>query len=176
MEEIREARLSDTTRMQKILESSIRHSSGDYYDSEEMDALTQSYESVYRTMILTIGFNVIVSASDDKVDAFCAFDIGNSIIESLFVSPSSMKSGTGRELLQKAESQLKSFENSGVCVFSSLNATGFYNKCGYEKYGRTDIDTPDGRPVPSVLMYKDFNETDGVYNIEEQVTELNSWN
>jgi N-acetylglutamate synthase-like GNAT family acetyltransferase len=176
MGEIREARLSDTTRLQKILESSIRHSSEDYYDSKEMDALTQSYESVYRAMILTVGFNIIVSESDDKIDAFCGFDIGNSIIESLFVSPSSMGSGTGGELLHKAESQLKSVENSGVCAFSSLNATGFYNKYGYEKYGKTDIDTPDGRPVPSVLMYKEFNETDGIYDIEKKLVDLNSWN
>lgn len=176
MGEIREARFAETTRLQEILESSICHSSDEYYTDEEIDALTQSYERVYKYMIVNIGFNIIVSESDDKVNAFCAFDLGNSTIESLFVSPDSMSSGTGTKLIQKAESQLKTVKNSGVCVFSSLNATGFYDKCGYEKYGKTDIETPDGRLVPSVLMYKEFDETYEEYNIEEQVVDLNSWN
>jgi GNAT superfamily N-acetyltransferase len=170
--EIVEANQSDIPRLQEILESAIEYSAREYYTEDEIASLTHSYTSVYSTMIPMVGSEVLVAKDGDKITGFGAVELDFSVIESLFVSPQRMGEGIGSTILSVIEERLKSVGKRGSCVFSSLNAVEFYGRNGYKKHSERMIDAPDGSEVPAVLMWKDFDDMDGDYDLDRVLNSL----
>lgn len=170
--QIVEAHQSDVPRLQEILESAIEYSAREYYTEDEIASLTHSYTSVYSTMILTVGSEVLVAKDGDEITGFGAVELDFSVIESLFVSPQNMGEGIGSSILSVMEERLKSVGKRGVCVFSSLNAVEFYENNGYERHSERMIDAPDGSQVPAVFMWKDFDDMHGKYDLDRVLSSL----
>ena len=167
-------KLSDVPDMQRVMEKSIRNSARKHYSDEQIDALTQSYKEQYNDFILNTQFEVVIAEHRDRISGFGAIDYQYSSINSLFVHPEFMGQGIGESILKKLENMAKEWFCDGLMVFASINAAGFYEKYGYTEIRNVDIETPDGRFVPSVLMSKEFEGCKFTLPIPDGMVEFRS--
>lgn len=74
----------------------------------------------------------------------------------LFVHPDAVGRGIGRQLVEVVETSARGRQKSTFRVWSSLNATGFYQTLGYRRMRRGRLPTGAGLDLDYLLLVKHF--------------------
>ncbi len=86
--------------------------------------------------------------STDRSDS-CSFAMGH--MEALFVDPGVRGSGIGRALVEEAVGRYPDLSTD--VNEQNLQATGFYERMGFERRGRSALDG-QGRPYPLIHLQR----------------------
>jgi len=76
----------------------------------------------------------------------------------LFVDPAEAGRGAGRRLVDFAVERFLAAGYGEMIVLSSLNAVGFYARCGFVERGRGSFPVGDGLPLEYVRMRAELRE------------------
>ena len=113
-----------------IVESVLELCKG-YYTPEQLNSLLAQYpdRNVYEKWI----HERVLVVAEHEIDivGFAQYFPPNSTIEAVHVLPAYAKQGVGKMLVQFLEEIARGQGAKRIALDSSLNAVGFYEKCGY---------------------------------------------
>jgi N-acetylglutamate synthase-like GNAT family acetyltransferase len=102
------------------------------------------------TMLKRAGlFYVAVYECENQVLGVAGMDMNE--IKLLFVSPEAQRRGIGRMLWDHIRPMAPAPLFSDIFVYSSLQASGFYQACGFTEKGLCHFDF-NGIPIPTVFL------------------------
>jgi len=156
MEFVHAARLEHILAFKQVIELSIRQSCQSSYTREQLDALLNQYplETVYQRWINDSDRRLTVAEYDGRVVGFAQYFVAFSLIEAMHVLPAYQGRGIGRALLLDLETCAKSHAKNQVRLSASLNAVGFYERCGYTNLGRALFKCNNGVELDVVSFEK----------------------
>lgn len=99
---------------------------------------------------------LVVAEHDGKIIGFAQYFPPNNSIEALHVLPNFGKQGIGKKLIQSIEEIARNQGASQITLGSSLNAVGFYEKCGYTRIKTTRFKCNDGIELDVVCYEKEL--------------------
>jgi N-acetylglutamate synthase-like GNAT family acetyltransferase len=103
-----------------------------------------------QTMIERAGlFYVAVYESGERILGVAGLDMNE--IRLLCVSPETRRHGIGRALLEHFKTMVPDILFPDIFVYSSIQAVGFYQACGFIERGPFSFDV-GGESVPTVFM------------------------
>ena len=73
--------------------------------------------------------------ADSRVVGFVGVDLGAGVLETLYVRPEAAGEGVGTTLLDHAERVAREDGHDELLTGASLNAVGFYERHGYDRWG-----------------------------------------
>jgi N-acetylglutamate synthase-like GNAT family acetyltransferase len=125
---IRKAKINDIDSIQEVIRESILATHKDLYPEEDLLETINNYtvEKLAKYITTTDYF----VAEDDKEIVGCVLAKEDKM-RSLYVLPSEMGKGLGRELVEKAEKCIKENGYKRIWLWSSLVAHDFYKHLGY---------------------------------------------
>ena len=149
----RRATSGDIEEFKKIIVASVLQLCKGHYTSEELKSLLAQYPSrkLYEKWIHERV--LVVAEYDDKIVGFAQYFPPNSSIEAVHVLPGYGKRGVGKMLVMALEEIAKHQGANKVILDSSLNAIGFYEKCGYVRKESSTFKCNDGVEL-SVVSYE----------------------
>jgi hypothetical protein len=108
-------------------------------------------------------FYMAVYESHGRISGLVGLDLNE--IRLLFVSPGSRRQGIGRALLEHVKSMVPPVFFTDIFVYSSIQAVGFYQGCGFKERGSCSFDLR-GESLPTVFMTlsTDSQEREGLEN------------
>ena len=98
----------------------------------------ESYEKWNHERVL------VVSEHENQIVGFAQYYPPNNSIEAVHVLPNFAKQGVGKKMVAKIEEIAKIQEACKIILGSSLNAVGFYEKCGYVRKENSQFKCNDG--------------------------------
>jgi len=133
MIQTRRATKQDIEGFKAVVIESVLELCKDFYSSTELQSLLAQYpgKELYEKWLQE---RVLVVAEDgDQIVGFAQYFPPNNSIEAVHVLPSHIKKGVGKMLMAELEEIAKEQGAKKIMLDSSLNAVGFYDKCGYIK-------------------------------------------
>ena len=153
---VRRARSEDIDDFKIItVESVLELCKGDY-TPEQLKSLLAQYpqRNVYEKWIRE---RVLVVAEHERdIVGFAQYFPPNSTIEAVHVLPAYAKQGVGKMLVQFLEEIARGQGTKTIALGSSLNAVGFYEKCGYIRKENSSFKCNDGVELEVVNFEKDL--------------------
>lgn len=131
--DIRKVTKEDIESFQNVIKDSIIELCKEYYSSEQIEALLgqfpsgQVYEKWMNERLL------LVAEESGNIVGFAQYSPNISLIEAVHVAPSNACKGIGRKLVEAIEDSALEYGKDKIAVESSMNATQFYEKCGYKQ-------------------------------------------
>lgn len=129
MMKIRRAKINDIDSIQKVIRESILATHTELYPEEDMQETFNNYTVEKLTKYITN--NDYFVAEDNKEIVGCVLAKEDKM-RSLYVLPSQMGKGLGRELAEAAEKCIKDNGYKRIWLWSSLVAHNFYKHLGYK--------------------------------------------
>jgi N-acetylglutamate synthase-like GNAT family acetyltransferase len=129
MIKIRKAQINDIDLIQKITRESILATHTKLYPKEDMEETFNNYTTEKLTKYIKED-NYFVAEEEDKIVG-CVLAKEDKMA-SLYVLPSQMGKGIGRDLAQTAEKCIKENGFERIWLWSSLIAHDFYKHLGYK--------------------------------------------
>lgn len=140
----RRATKLDIEGFKTVVNESVLELCKGFYTSSELQSLLSQYpgRKLYEKWLKE---RVLVVAEDgDQIVGFAQYFPPNNSIEAVHVLPSHIKRGVGKMLMEELEEIAKEQGAKKIMLDSSLNAVGFYDKCGYTKKQNTVFRCNDG--------------------------------
>jgi len=140
---------ADAGRVSEIIASAVRaHFPGHYTDEVAAALISRNRPED------------ILGHAPKQLDYVCEHDsrivamigIKKNEIGHLFVDPAAEGLGIGRHLVEFAVADIRSRGYADLFVLSSLNAVGFYERCGFAREKGGSFDVLPGLPLPYVRM------------------------
>jgi len=153
----RRATKQDIASFKTVVINSVLELCKDFYTSTELQSLLAQYpgKELYEKWLQE---RVLVVAEDgDQLVGFAQYFPPNSSIEAVHVLPSHIKKGVGKMLMAELEEIAKKQGAKIIILDSSLNAVGFYDRCGYTKKQNAVFKCNDGVDLRVVRYEKIFN-------------------
>lgn len=158
---IKEVTLMDTEELQDILESSTRTRARSHYSSNDISKMISNSEKEFKNMVLKSEINIYKVELNDSIVGFGGINLEYNVINCLYVRPQHADNGIGSLILRKLEKDSKKNNTNGVIVFSSLNATSFYRKNGYNKVHKIKENCGIiSEDIEHIMMIKEFGSED----------------
>lgn len=157
MTQIRNATEGDIGPFKEIIESSISEFCKDYYTSTQIDSLLGQYPgpALYQKWLTE---RVLIVAEDETgIVGFAQFHPSSSSIEAVHVSPNRARGGIGRQLLNAIEAIAKNQGILKITLDASLNAAGFYSRCGYTRKEISSYRCKNGIELKTIRYEKGIN-------------------
>jgi N-acetylglutamate synthase-like GNAT family acetyltransferase len=126
---IRKARIDDIDSIQKVIRESILATHKDLYPEDDIQETFNNYTNEKLTKYITNDDYFVVEDDGEIVGCVLAKE---DKMRSLYVLPSQMGKGLGRELAEVAEKCIKDNGYKRIWLWSSLVAHGFYKHLGYK--------------------------------------------
>ena len=150
---IRRGLITDTERVCRMHQASIRSLCRSHYDSEQIEAWAgpkrpEQYERLMRDLL------VFVVEEGADVVAFGALDGAAADIRALYVAPEFVGRGIGSLLLETLESEARRLAIPRLSLSATLNSVDFYSARGYSSLGAAENVLPQGTSLPCVRMEK----------------------
>lgn len=148
--EIRKAEAADAVVIYSLVQDSIKHAYGKYYNADELQFFIDWHSKDAVINDINKG-EVYVLTDGADVLATCTAD--GSYIARLFVDKAHMRRGCGSFILQFIEKQL--LEEYGYCLLdTSIPAKEFYLKRGYCVTDKQEVEIKDGVFMQYEVMKK----------------------
>ena len=133
MVNIRKATKNDIVQFKEVIKSSILFLCRDYYTLDQLRALLGQFpeHTLYEKWL---NERVMVVAENNQgIIGFAQYNTDLKFIEAVHVAPQQARQGIGKRLLGELELIAAGKGALKITLESSLNATQFYDKCGYKK-------------------------------------------
>jgi len=132
---IRRAVVGDIDEFKDVVVKSVLELCKDYYSPEQLNSLLAQYPNrdIYQRWIHERV--LVVAEHDGRIVGFAQYHPPDASIEAVHVLPRFGGQGIGKMLVQEIEAVAREQGAARITLGSSLNATDFYEKCGY---GRKD--------------------------------------
>ena len=127
--QIRKARIEDIESIQKVIRESILATHKDLYTEEDIQETFNNYTNEKLTKYITNNDYFVIEDDGEIVGCVLAKE---DKMRSLYVLPSQMGKGLGRELAEVAEKCIKDNGYKRIWLWSSLVAHDFYKHLGYK--------------------------------------------
>ncbi|MCZ6916429.1 MAG: GNAT family N-acetyltransferase [Gemmatimonadetes bacterium] len=172
---VRLATVEDVSRLEQLVELSIRQLAAGYYDDRQIESSLQHLYGV-DTQLVRDGTYYVVECQRQVVGCggwsrrltpFGGDNVGAirdaglrtpgqdpAVIRAFFVHPDWTRRGLGRKILETCE---KAAQQAGYDRFeltATLMGRALYAACGYREIRPVDITLRDGQVLPHVLMEK----------------------
>ncbi|MFZ6749955.1 GNAT family N-acetyltransferase [Undibacterium sp. Ren11W] len=150
---IRKALLSDAQAIHDIRNAAICAGSSGYYSPDLIARWTEGD-------LATAGFceavrnSFYVAELGGQVVGTGAIDIASGKLDAIFVSPSHMKTGLGRTMLQFLEQLAIANGIASLHLESTLNAERFYTRNGFSRVRNAKYESPRGFSLDCIVMKK----------------------
>ena len=151
---VRKAISEDIDEFKKVVVESVLELCKDHYTQAQLKSLLAQYpgRELYEKWI---DERVLVVAEDEgKIVGFAQYFPPNSSIEAVHVLPSHVKRCVGKALVELIEDLARNQGVEKITLGSSLNAIGFYTKCGYVEKESGTIKCNDGVELRVVFFEK----------------------
>ncbi len=149
---IRRATKQDAPAIWALRTAAIRAQCQGFYSHRTLDIWTNGIPTEQFALWVESSFYVAIDG--DRVLGSGAIDLGSGKIDGVFVLPSSMSKGIGRQLLAHLESMASAAGLNEVVLDATLNAAPFYRKCGYKGSTVAVYSSPTGVSLECVPMQK----------------------
>lgn len=131
---VRPATEADAEDIFRVHSDSIRRLCRSRYEPDEIAAwIAVRSPASYRVALATR--SLFVAERDGDIVGFGQLDPEKAEIEACYVAPESVGEGIGARLLRRMEEEVLRRGRSSVRLNSTLNAEGFYARCGYRWLG-----------------------------------------
>jgi ribosomal protein S18 acetylase RimI-like enzyme len=149
----------DAERVSEVIVSAIRASFAGYYSDEVTEALISGNtpDAVRGHAPKQMDF---VYERGGRIAAMIG--IKKNEIGHLFVDPAGGRRGIGRRLVDFAVAHMLARRYADLFVLSSLNAVGFYERCGFVREREGSFDVRPGLPLAYVRLSKEISAASGV--------------
>lgn len=141
---IRKATSQDIDEFKSVIIASILELCKDCYTQKEIKSLLAQYpdRELYEKWILERV--LVIAAHENNIVGFAQYYPPNNSIEAVHVLPNYAKQGVGKKMIEKIEEIAKAQKAGKIILGSSLNAVGFYEKCGYTRKDNSKFKCNDG--------------------------------
>lgn len=152
----RKANSADIDGIKKVVNESVLELCKNHYTAEELQSLLAQYPSRQLYEKWLHERVLVVAEHEGKIIGFAQYFPPDSSIEAVHVLPAYVKKGVGKMVMVLIEEIAKTQGAKKITLGSSLNAVGFYEKCGYSKKGISTFKCNNGVEL-------------GVINFEKQL-------
>lgn len=153
---IRKAEFEDREEIANVHKASIRHLCSEHYTETQISAWVGLLEpSVYDSAIDSKCF-LVACNSEGRIIGLGMLDLKTADVNAVYVLPEAAGQGIGSSLLSKLEKAALKACIVKLRVFATVNAKGFYEKCGYVECGEACHELPGGVLLKCVEMEKVF--------------------
>jgi GNAT superfamily N-acetyltransferase len=153
---VRRARARDIDAFKQIVTASVLELCKDDYTPMQLHSLLAQYpgRALYEKWL---GERVLLIAEHGKkIVGFAQYLPANHYIEAMHVLPDYTRRGVGRQLVAAVEAIATVQGAKRISLGSSLNAVGFYEKCGYTRKANSRYRCSDGVVLDVVNFEKDL--------------------
>ncbi len=146
---------NDVDAIISVHKKSIDGLCNDFYSQEQMKVWT----SMFNSKILNEGIknpnNIgLIAIQNGEVVGYGFFNNQDKEVKGIYLVPDAAKNGIGRKILSELESIAKEYGLDELVLDSTLNAVGFYEKCGFRKIRDELFELTDTCKLPCVHMAK----------------------
>ncbi len=150
---VRSAKLSDREKIAATHKASIETLCAEHYGANQIAAWIQVispdiYKSAMHEKIM------IVAEEDDEILGLGILDIDSQQISAVYIHPKAAGAKTGKRLLMELEKRASENGLDHLTLCSTVNALGFYKKCGYAGSQTSFHDLPGGTRLECIRMHK----------------------
>lgn len=152
MATIRKATREDASRALRIRSEAILHQCAGHYSPEVLEVWAGAELS--EGFIRRVEDDFYVATVDDRIIGTGMVDLESGKVDAVFVDPSCMGRGIGKQLLGHLEGLARSEGLEQLKLESTLNAVDFYRSMGFVGDRRSRYDSPSGVSLDCVSMVK----------------------
>lgn len=149
---IRKARKDDAQEIWGIRNAAIRSQCQGHYSPEELDIWTDG--EMAEQFIKVIEDRFYVATSDGHVVGTGMINLESGKVDAIFVHPSHMRTGIGRQVLSHLEKLALDAGLAQLSLDSTLNAAPFYRGCGFVGDSVAKYESPRGISLDCIPMIK----------------------
>ena len=155
---VRPMRVEEVAEVSRVIVAAIRSCFTPCYPPEVVEAAVRgnSPEAVLARRIKQADY---VLVDDGRIVAMTG--LKRNEIGHLFVDPDFAGKGLGRELVAFAGREFRAAGHGEMIVYASLNASGFYERCGFQAVGRGSFPVGDGLELEYISMRTPLDSSGG---------------
>jgi putative acetyltransferase len=150
---VRPATRQDCEAICRVHVGAIRAQGPSAYTAEQFESWAGRLEPALYAGVVDDG-RVFVAVRRRTVRGFGQFNVRSGEVEAIYVDPAALGRGIGRRLLEEAHRRARSAGLVVVRVTASINAVGFYERCGYEAIGEVTHQTSGGHHLPCRVLQR----------------------
>ncbi len=149
----RNAQSSDAASAWALRTEAIRSNCASHYSKEIVDS--------WSAMPMPTAFGevlekeqYVVAEIDGCIVGFAGLKAEAKEVDAVFVTPALVRTGLGKQLLERVESQARQLGFKAVALHASLNSVPFYLRSGYSEIAKGFHSTRSGLSIACVHMEK----------------------
>ena len=154
---IRKADRNDAQAAWGLRNAAINSQCTSYYPPESLRIWTEG--EMTEQFVTTVADRFYVATLDDNVVGTGMIDLESGKVDAIFVHPSKMRNGVGRQILSHLENLALEAGLDHVSLESTLNASTFYRACGYVGETTAKYESPRGISLDCIPMKKSLTPT-----------------
>ena len=149
---IRKARKDDAQEVWDVRNAAILGLCTGYYSQDDLALWTQG--ELTRKFTEAVEDSFYVAVIDDRVVGTGMIDLESGKLDAIFVHPSFMREGIGRQMLLFLERLARDASLTRLFLDSTLNAAAFYRTCGFVGDAVAKYQSPRGITLACIPMTK----------------------
>ena len=154
MYNVRAAAVEDVDTIYSLIYASVCELCKEHYSQEKLDSFIHNLPSkvlYYKWLTDRI---LVVCCDGKDIIGFGQFDPAESFIDALYIHPEHTRKGVGTQIIHYLEEVANSLKISDIKINASVNATNFYEKCGFEQQGTFFIKCKDHSKFETIQFSK----------------------
>lgn len=155
---ITKAHNDDAQEIWDIRNAAIRSECKDHYSREELEVWTSG--GTTEQFLTVVEDHFYVAILHGHVVGTGMINLEEGKVDAIFVHPSHVRAGIGRQLLFYLEKLAVEAGLAELCLDSTLNAAPFYRKCGFIGDSVAQYKSPRGVSLDCIPMIKKLHRVD----------------
>ena len=158
MYNVRPATVEDVDTIYSLIYASVCELCKEHYSQEKLDSFIHNLPAkvlYYKWLTDRI---LIVCCNGKNIIGYGQFDPAESFIDAVFIHPEHTRKGIGTKILRYLEDVAYSLKKSDITINASINATAFYEKCGFEQQGTFFITCKDHSKFETIKFFKSLKK------------------
>ena len=155
---IRKAHKGDAQEIWGIRNAAINSQCKGHYSPAELEIWTNGETT--EQFIEAVGDSFYVVTLDGHVVGTGVINLESGKVDAIFVHPSHMRSGIGRQVLLHLEKLAFDAGLTQLSLDSTLNAAPFYRECGFVGDSVTQYESPRGISLDCIPMVKSLRRAE----------------
>ena len=154
---IRKARREDAQEIWGVRSAAINNQCVGHYSPEELEIWTNGETTEH--FIKTVDDSFYLATLDGHVVGTGMINFESGKVDAIFVVPSHMRTGVGRQVLLHLEKLALDAGLTQLSLDSTLNAAAFYRKHGFTGDSVAKYESPRGISLDCIPMIKSLSKT-----------------
>lgn len=154
MYNVRAATVEDVDNIYSLIYDSVHELCKQHYTQEKLNSFIHNLPGkvlYYKWLTDRI---LIVCCDEDDIVGFGQYDPTESFIDAIYVHPQHTGKGVGTSIMKYLEEVARTLRKPALNINGSINATNFYEKCGYEQQGTFFMNCKDGTRFETIKFTK----------------------